>query len=103
MHCFAESFIVMCAVALGDDNRRAGREPGAESDDRVDNRSCGSHRRLRLFSDKLPDHQRIHGIVQLLKQKADRHGNRKTDQMHPDIPFGHVRVSPGHQIASLLP
>ena len=90
----------MRPVALGDHHRSAGGKSRAESDNRIDDRSGRSYRGLRLFSDELAHDQRIHGIVQLLEQEADRHRNREADHMHPDIALGHIRVHPCRKTAS---
>ena len=100
MDCFAEAFVIMRSVTLGDHHRRAGGEPCAESHDCVDDRAGRPYRCLRLFSDELAHDQRIHGIVQLLEQEADRHRNREADHMHPDIALGHIRVHPCRKTAS---
>ncbi len=94
MHGFAQSLVIMRAVALGNDHGRAGGKARAEAHDGVDDRRDGPDRRLRLLADELSDHQRVHGIVELLEQKADRHRNRKAHHMLPDIPPGHIQIHP---------
>ena len=100
MNRLAEAFIIVRSVALRDHHGRAGGQPRAEAYNGIDNRTGGSHCRLRLFADKLAHHQRIHRVVKLLKQKADGHRNREAQQMHPDISLGHVGIHPRHFLPS---
>ena len=98
VHGLAQPFPVVRAVALGNDDRRAGGKSGAEAHDGVDDRPGGAHGGLRLLAHELAHHHGIHRIVQLLKQEAYCHGNGELDQVFPDRSLGHIRIRSCHGV-----
>ena len=67
-------------------DRKAGNEPDLHEHDAAGAADC----RERAPAHQVAEDQRIGGIVQLLKEKADGHRNGKLHQMAQDAALGHV-------------
>ena len=80
--------LFLSSVKLRNDNRRAACQSCKKSDQQIDQRACGSsHRRQRLFSDKMADNHRVSRIVELLKKSPEQNRKEKDQQLLPDHTF----------------
>lgn len=66
--------------------------PAAQANEHVDHAAHAAHGRQRLLAHKLPHHDGVHRVVELLEQKPQRHGHGKIQKLTPDDALRHVRV-----------
>ena len=85
-----QRLLIPGAKAVGDHYPRACSKSGKKADDRIDNIVRGAHCRKRRLADKISYYNAVHCIIKLLKQISDQKGQRKQDQMHPDITLRHI-------------
>ena len=85
MDCATHQFVFPRTVILGDDHRGTGGKTGKKSDHQIDNcRRASADSGQSCRSNAFADDNRVHGIVQLLKQHAKKDGKEKLRQFSQD-------------------
>ena len=74
MYSFAKSFMIMSAVALRYNNGCTNRQAVAQTDQGIADSTCTADSRQCFLTNKLTDHNSIHSVVQLLKDKSKHCG-----------------------------
>ena len=92
MDSLAQLFPVFRPVILGDDHRSPGGQTAEKADQGVDDGAGAAHGGQGLLAHKVSHDERIHGVIQLLKQIAQHQRNGKGQQQPGNAAPGHVRI-----------
>ena len=88
MDRLAHVVLMLCAVELGNDHRRAGGKAGKKAHQQVDQRGGrAAYGRKRLFAHKISHHDGVRRIIELLKKGAEQDGEKESEKLLPDDPF----------------
>ena len=76
-------------VILGNDHRRAGGHAGEKADDQAENMSGrAAHRRQGRLAHKAAYNDRVHRIIELLKQGTHQHREKEGQKLFPNDALG---------------
>ena len=92
MYSVADSFAVICAQILRDNNARSDGCALTESNQQIDQRSAGPYGGKRIASHKISNDDGICGIVKLLQQISKNQRNREKDNFFQNISIRHKPV-----------
>ena len=87
IYTLADTDVIPLAVELCNDNRCAGRDTGHKVHEQIDDSPGGTADcTQRLLADNISDNNRIHRVIQLLKQRTEKNRDKKQQDLLVDHP-----------------